>query len=351
MALFNINPTQYYSRTPTTNQVASTSSLSRNQLINSGYGNPTNIASYAGYNGSQSAYTLPGTSGYKLPAQNYSNYGVNNPSSFGTQTLKTSLVNTAVNSALQGLVYGLTGGPSTDPTNGRLSGTGVAQGATSQDLLQAQNSGSNTAFQDDTEDRVIISDQTGRFIGASSIFSPLNDTGGVLFPYTPVIQVAHKASYDMMNLVHTNYTTPAYQHSSVDSISIQALFTANYPAEAEYVVAMLHFFRTVTKMFYGQDQLAGTPPPVLFLDGYGPYTFDHIPIVITSFDYSLPNDVDYISCTIDGDKQKVPTTLNVNISAMPTYSRNKISNQFGLVNFSQGSLLTGGGGSGPGGWI
>ena len=193
-----------------------------------------------------------------------------------------------------------------------------------------------------------ISDQTGRFIGQSDIFQPLNNTGGVLFPYTPQIQVTHKASYEMMNLVHTNYTTPAYQHSSVDNISIQGQFTANYPAEAEYVVAMLHFFRTVTKMFYGQDQLAGTPPPVLFLDGYGPYTFDHIPIVITSFDYSLPNDVDYISCTILGDKQKVPTTLSVNISCIPTYSRNKISNQFGLVNFSQGALLSDGD---TGGWI
>jgi len=352
MALFNLTPNQYYSRTPNTNQATTPFDLIQRDVVNFGYGNPTSIASFNGYNSRSSAYTLPGTSGYKLPAQNYYNYGVNNPGGFGVQTLKNSLVNTAINSALQGLVYGLTGGPSNDPTNGRLSGTGVAQGGTQQDLLQPVNDSSRTAWQDDTEDRVIISDQTGRFIGQSPLFEPLNQTGGVLFPYTPVIQVAHKASYDMMNLVHTNYTTPAYQHSSVDSISIQAQFTANYAAEAEYVIAMLHFFRTVTKMFYGQDQLAGTPPPVLFLDGYGPYTFDHIPIVITNFDYSLPNDVDYISCTIKGssttDKQKVPTSLNVNISAVPTYSRNKISNQFGLEKFSTGSLLSNGS---SGGWI
>jgi len=346
MALFNINPSQYYSRTPSTNQVPANFTLIQNQPANNGYGSPTSIAGYSGYNSNQGA--LPGTTGYKLPAQNYYNYGVNNPATFGTQTLKTSLINTAVNSALSGLVYGLTGGPSTDPTDGRLSGTGVAQGAVSQNLIQAKNSDSNVAFQYNTDDRVIISDQTGQFIGSNSIFAPLNDTGGVLFPYTPVIQVGHRASYELMNLVHTNYTTPAYQHSSVDSISIQALFTANYPAEAEYVVAVLHFFRTVTKMFYGQDQLAGTPPPVLFLDGYGPYTFDHIPIVITSFDYTLPNDVDYISCTINGDKQKIPTNLNVNISAIPTYSRNKTSNQFGLVNFSRGALLSDGN---TGGWL
>ena len=136
--------------------------------------------------------------------------------------------------------------------------------------------------------------------------------------------------------------------SYTDNVGITATFTAQDTTEANYLLAVIHFFRTVTKMFYGQDQLAGTPPPVLFLDGYGPYTFDHIPIVITSFDYSLPNDVDYISCTILGDKQKVPTTLSVNISCIPTYSRNKISNQFGLVNFSQGALLSDGD---TGGWI
>jgi hypothetical protein len=119
------------------------------------------------------------------------------------------------------------------------------------------------------------------------------------------------------------------------------------------MVAMMHFFRTVTKMFYGQDQLAGTPPPVLFLDAYGPYTFDHIPIVITGFDYELPNDVDYISCSIKGQKQKIPTSLNVSLTMIPTYSRNNISNKFGLTSFSQGALITGAMGqrTRTGGWL
>jgi hypothetical protein len=113
----------------------------------------------------------------------------------------------------------------------------------------------------------------------------------------------------------------------------------------------MHFFRSATKMFYGQDQLAGTPPPILFLDGYGPYTFDHIPVVVNSFDYTLPNDVDYISCNVNGVRQKVPTTLNVSLALTPTYSRNKVSNEFGLDKFSQGSLKTSGTGVRSGGWL
>jgi len=351
MVNFTYQPNQYYARLPATNQVA-TNFYNPGQATPFGYGfnASSGIASYSGYNRNN---PVPGTIGYSLPAQAYANYGINNLSNYGTQSLKTQLVNTAITAGVSGLINGLTGNGN-DPSNGRLYGSGISYGGTSAQLLQPSDAGSNVAFQDDSEDRVIISDQSGIFIGQSDVFAPLDNVGGVLFPYTPTIQVGHKASYDAQTLVHTNYVTPQYQHSSVDNIGIQAVFTANYPAEAEYMVAMLHFFRSVTKMFYGTDQLAGTPPPILYLDGYGKWTFDHIPVVITGFDYSLPNDVDYISCTVLGEKQKVPTTLNVNLSMLPTYSRNKISNEFGVVDFSQGSLLTASGGSGTsssGGWI
>jgi hypothetical protein len=67
----------------------------------------------------------------------------------------------------------------------------------------------------------------------------------------------------------------------------------------------------------------------------------------------MPNDVDYISCRVGSQKQKVPTSLSVSISALPTYSRNRISNNFGLSKFAQGSLITGPGGNRKrvGGWL
>lgn len=346
MANFTYQPNQYYKRTPASNQ-SQPIFYNPSQYSSNTNGAKNNIGTYSGY-GFQSQ--IPGTVGYSLPAQSYSNYNINNLSNFGVQTLKNQLIDTAINAGINGLVNGLTGSTNTgyfpsyggyDPTNGRLSGSGVAEGGTVESLLQPVSGASATAFQEDSEDRVIIYDQTGKFIGQSEIFKPLTDLGGVLFPYTPTIQVSHKASYDPMALVHTNYVTPQYQHSQIDNISIQGMFTANYPAEAEYMVAMMHFFRTVTKMFYGQDQIAGTPPPVLYLDAYGPYSFDHIPVVITGFDYSLPNDVDYISCTINTQKQKVPTSLTVNLTMLPTYSRNAISNNFGLDKFSKGQLITG----------
>ena len=206
-------------------------------------------------------------------------------------------------------------------------------------------------FTDSTEDRVIISDQTGKFIGSASNFAPLVKTGGVLFPYNPVISISHKANYELDRLIHTNYSTPYYTSSSVDSIQLQGRFTANTPDEAVYVLAMMHFFKTATKMFYGASTNKGTPPPILYLDGYGQALLDHVPVVISDFTYNLPNDVHYITAKYLGRNNKVPVDLNVTVSCIPTYSRNKISNNFSLNNFANGGLLTSGNGQRSGGWI
>ena len=130
----------------------------------------------------------------------------------------------------------------------------------------------------------------------AGILQPLLSTSGVVFPYTPSISTNYRASYDVSDLVHTNYKNYFYKNSSVEEISISGVFTANSAAEADYLLAVIHFFRSASKMFYGQDSnpVAGTPPPVLFMDGLGVYQFNEHPCLLNNFAYSLPSDVDYI---------------------------------------------------------
>ena len=111
----------------------------------------------------------------------------------------------------------------------------------------------------------------------------------------------NKASYDSPDITHTNFRLNFYKNSYVDDISITAEFTAQDTIEANYLLASMHFFKTVTKMFYGLDKtpIAGTPPPLLFLSGYGKHQFDSKPLLLTSFTYTLPNDVDYIRTNTD----------------------------------------------------
>jgi hypothetical protein len=130
----------------------------------------------------------------------------------------------------------------------------------------------------------------------TNILAPLRSTSGVLFPYMPTISVSYRANYDPTEVAHSNYRLQFYKGSSVDDIQITAEFTAQDTNEAKYLLAVIHFFRSVTKMFYGQDSnpRGGTPPPLCYLSGLGAYQFNKHPLVISSFQYTLPTDVDYI---------------------------------------------------------
>ena len=149
------------------------------------------------------------------------------------------------------------------------------------------------------------------------ILWPLRQTDGVIFPYTPKIMMNYKADYETTSLTHSNYKGYFYKGSYTDQVSLSATFTAQDTAEAEYLLAVIHFFRSVTKMFYGQDPNRGAPPPLVYLTGLGEYQFTQHPCAVANFNYSLPGDVDYIrarSINVNGtdlttrrDKQSLPT--------------------------------------------
>jgi hypothetical protein len=154
-------------------------------------------------------------------------------------------------------------------------------------------------------------------------------------------------------------------------------------------------------MFYGKDSIPkiGTPPPLCFLSGLGSFQFDNHPLVITSFAYNLPTDVDYIrasaSATTSAGVNKapaqppnntpnpisnarlnssntpiatggvtpatvfgqqtliqspsassrtptyVPTKMNISRTANPIVTRNDISNRFSVRDYATGKLLQG----------
>jgi len=226
-------------------------------------------------------------------------------------------------------------------------------------------------------------------------------TDGVIFPYTPNITTTYSANYEQYDLTHSNYRGIFYKNSRVGDIQLRGTFTAQDTTEANYLLAVIHFFRSVTKMFYGQDEQRGTPPPICLLNGYGGYQFSDHPVVVSAFNYSLPNDVDYIRTTnpnnfglnlnnrynpsgvslpaggalaglnrllnaIPGGLSKgalpqtpapntvagsvtnnvpasyVPTKMEIDITLIPVQTRSQVSQQFSLKGFANGDLLKGG---------
>lgn len=151
----------------------------------------------------------------------------------------------------------------------------------------------------------------------AGILSPLKETEGVIFPYMPTIQVGYTAKYDSQLPTHSNYMIHNYQGSSVDGLTITGDFTAQSVPEANYLLAVIHFFKSATKMFYGKDDPnRGVPPPLLYLSGLGQYQFDNHPMVLTNFTYSLPVDVDYIDA-YSLDSGATPSTAINGVSLVP----------------------------------
>lgn len=221
---------------------------------------------------------------------------------------------------------------------------------------------------------------------------PLRDSDGVIFPYTPSIDTAYKANYDSYDLTHSNYRGYFYKGSHVDSINLRATFTAQDTTEANYLLAVIHFFRSVTKMFYGQDAQRGSPPPLTYLSGFGDYQFNEHPCVVSQFNYNLPADVNYIRAqsalsngtnllnarkrqTVLGNPLSyalqrlatvgmtkggldvtfapggslgadnstyVPTKMDIQLTLLPIQSRSQVSKQFSLRGFANGNLIKGG---------
>ena len=227
------------------------------------------------------------------------------------------------------------------------------------------------------------------------ILEPLKKTAGVIFPYTPKIDINYKANYSSYDLTHSNYKGYFYQNSYTDAVNMSATFTAQDSTEATYLLAVIHFFRSVTKMFYGQDAERGAPPPLVFLTGLGQYQFSAHPCVVSSFQYSLPADVDYIRATsvnINGpnllsrrvrqdlptnpissavnrlanlfssqgiskgaisnppapptlgknEPTYVPTKIEISLILLPMQTRSQVSQQFSVKGFANGDLLKGG---------
>lgn len=130
---------------------------------------------------------------------------------------------------------------------------------------------------------------------SSPILTPLKDAGGLVFPYTPTISISHSATYNDIPVTHSNYQFVGYESSRVDTISVSGPFNVEDGAQALYWIAAVHFLRSVTKMFTGEGDLQGNPPPILKFNGYGDFVFKNIPVVVKSFTIDLPIDANYIT--------------------------------------------------------
>ena len=169
----------------------------------------------------------------------------------------------------------------------------------------------------------------------SPLFSLLENTGGVVWPYLPNITVSTKANYTTIDPTHGNYSFQTYKNSAVDDITISGEFSCETEIDAAYWIAATTFFKTATKMFFGQGEFAGNPPLVCNLTGYGASIFDKVPVVIKSFSVDLKDDVNYVRCNAFGTNTWVPVLSTITVVVSPVYNRQRLR-KFNLQDYARG---------------
>lgn len=193
-------------------------------------------------------------------------------------------------------------------------------------------------------------------------------TNGIIFPYTPQINMNHSVNYEEVEILHSNLKYQYYKNTPPPNIEIQADFTADTPENALYMLGVIWFLRAMTKSDFGKkanrgenNNFAGMPPPTLYLNGYGKM-YDNIPVIIKSFNTPMSKDKHYVNVKVNRDSYLIrdmnnwsdidyynhlnnliydewlPTemTISINLEIQPNLKKTK--DQFDLNQYKRGIL-------------
>ena len=131
--------------------------------------------------------------------------------------------------------------------------------------------------------------------------SRIADLDKLEFMYTPQIEYSHDVKYEAYNLVHTNYQPYAFSRSENPSLSLNCKFSAHTKDHFMHCEKAIRFLRTYSKMNYGRNDLQrGQPPRILRLFAYGEKMFNDVPVVISKFSMTFPEDCDYVTFDTSG---------------------------------------------------
>jgi hypothetical protein len=158
----------------------------------------------------------------------------------------------------------------------------------------------------------------------------------LVFPYTPSIKISHGATYSAIGTTHTNYTHQAFKNSDPGLIEINAPMNVEDPNQGLYWIAAVHYLRSLTKMFMGDDPKAGNPPPIVMLNGYGNYVFKNVPVVVKSFNVLLDDKCDYIGVDVVGSASGEMQGLTDSIGGLADTLGNFIPGLSGITGLVSG---------------
>ncbi len=166
-------------------------------------------------------------------------------------------------------------------------------------------------------------------------------TGSVVFTVSPIVDEQRSAVYDSISPIHHPGSIQVYKTTGPREISISGKFIARTMEEATITLTYMQLIRSWVMPYYGlgtangssSDRL-GAPPDILEFSLYGPRTFNRIPVVLKSYQWSFPDAVDYIP---DIKGNPCPTIIEIRLSLEESYTPEQYSD-FDIEAYRKGNL-------------
>lgn len=171
----------------------------------------------------------------------------------------------------------------------------------------------------------------------------------IKFLANPTITDAREASYDSVAISHHPGEILKYRSTNSRAWSLSNIkLVSRTAAEATENLKKLNMIRSWVMPYYGQgtaeefNLMFGAPPPVLIFSAYGSSNIDEHPVVLLNYNFSYPNDVDYIECQTDETAgimagTPFPVLCDISITLKESFSPAQFSG-FSLSSYRNGKL-------------
>lgn len=168
----------------------------------------------------------------------------------------------------------------------------------------------------------------------------------ITFEAMPEIGEAQSAQYDEFNPLQHPGSILKYRGTGNREWQVTVKLVSRTASEATKNLDKVNLLRSWVMPYYGQgtandpetSQYLGAPPPVLTLSGYGPHVIGPVKVVLASYQWNWPNDIDYIQ-TNDSPPVPFPVLVNVTLTLKEAWSPREFSS-FDLKAFRRGELPT-----------
>lgn len=135
----------------------------------------------------------------------------------------------------------------------------------------------------------------------------------------PTIDESRSVQYDEFSPLHHPGQILKYRTTQSRTWSVSGQLISRTIDEATRNLKYVNLIRSWAMPFYGagtestNPELLGAPPPILTLRAYGPQMIGPAKCVMESYNWTWPNDVDYIQANND-DGQAIPFPVIISIS-------------------------------------